>query len=79
MKVLVRLYGTLPGYYSGTYPASGLEIEIGEDSSVADLVERIGVPQKRVALVSVNGVLVKGHDLIPNGATVKFFQALSGG
>ncbi len=79
MKALVRLYGTLPDYYSGTYPESGLEVEISDNTTVADLVELIGLARERVALVSINGLLGKAHDLVPDRANVKFFQPLSGG
>jgi len=79
MKALVKLYGTLPCYCSGIYPISGLEVEISDNTTVADLVDLVGLTRERVALVSINGLLCKAHNLVPDGADVKFFQPLSGG
>lgn len=79
MKACVRLFGTLPDYYPGIYPESGLEVEIREGISVAELVEHVHMSQERVAIVSINGTLAKAHDIIPDRADVKFFQPLNGG
>ncbi len=79
MKALVKLYGTLPDHYPGTYPESGLEVEIGNTTSVAELVKLVGLTPKQVALVSINDRLGKAADLIPADAHVKFFQPFSGG
>jgi sulfur carrier protein ThiS len=79
MKVHVKLQGTLPGHYHGTYPETGLELELENIVSVADLVDYLGLPREKVSLVSVNGLLAKADDLIPDGALVKLLQQLSGG
>ncbi|MFT5700455.1 MAG: sulfur carrier protein ThiS [Desulforhopalus sp.] len=79
MKVHVKLQGTLPDHYLGPYPDSGLELEFEGNISVADLIDSLGLPRKKVSLVSVNGLLVKADDLIPDGAVVKLLQPLSGG
>lgn len=79
MKIHLKLYGTLPGYYPGTYPDAGLDIEISENTSVADLVEFVNIPREHVAIVAINGMLAKGDNVLPDGAEVKFFQPLNGG
>jgi sulfur carrier protein ThiS len=79
MHVRVRFFGTLPQYYPGNYPHSGLDVEIWEDISVAELVDLVQLPQEHVAIVSINGRLAKANDAIPDNAEVKFFQSLSGG
>lgn len=79
MKLHVKLHGTLPDHYQGTYPDLGLELELEGAVSVADLVDYLGLSKKRVSLVSVNGLLAKADDLIPDGAVVKLLQQLSGG
>ncbi len=79
MKVHVKLHGTLPDHYQGTYPDSGLEFEFEGTVSVADLVDHLGLSRKKVSLVSVNGLLAKADDQIPDGALVKLLQKLSGG
>jgi hypothetical protein len=79
MHVRVKLFGTLPQYYPGDYPDSGLEIEIWQDISVGELVELVHLSQAHVAIVSINSRLAKAGDVVPDCAEVKFFQALSGG
>lgn len=79
MWVCVKLFGTLPEYYPTSYPDAGLNIEISAKCSVAELVEYIQLPQKQIAIVSINGMLAKGTDLVPDGAEVKLFQPLNGG
>ena len=79
MKARVRLFGTLPNYYPGTYPDEGLMVDITENTSVADLVALVHMAQERVAIVAINGMLSKSHDRVPDGAEVKFFQPLNGG
>jgi len=79
MKVCVKLFGTLPKYYPGSYPDSGLMVEIFENTSVAELLQFIGLPQEKVAIVAIDGMLAKGEDVVPDGAEVKFFQSFTGG
>lgn len=79
MQVSVRLFGTLSNYYKGDYPPSGLKVDCSRGISVEGLVERLQLPQERIAIVSINGVLSKAKDTVPAGAEVKIFQALHGG
>ena len=79
MHVCLKLYGTLPLHYPGEYPDSGLDVEIWQDISVAELVELVQLSKEHVAIISINGMLAKANDVVPNCAEVKFFQALSGG
>jgi len=79
MKVCVKLFGTLPEYYPGTYPSEGLDVKIFDNISVAELVEYVKIPRKHIAIVAINGMLAKSDDVVPDGAVVKFFQSLSGG
>lgn len=79
MKVHVKLQGTLPNHYQGTYPQSGLLIDLDAPVTIGQLVDHLGLPRKRVSLVSVNGLLGKSDDLIPDGAKIKLLQQLSGG
>lgn len=79
MKACVRLFGTLPEYYPGTYPEKGIVVEACENISVAELVKLMHMSEKQVAIVAINGMLAKSHDVVPDGAEVKFFQHLNGG
>lgn len=79
MKAYVKLLGTLPKYYPGDYPECGLEVEIWQRITVTELVELVQISKERIAIVSINGLLAKAGDEIPDGAQVKLIQTLSGG
>ena len=79
MNVLVKLLGTLPSCYQGTYTPAGLNIEVPDEATVADLVAATGMPRERVAIVTINGLLAKADDRVPKGAVVKFMQPVTGG
>lgn len=79
MRVFVKLYGTLPNFYGGDYPPSGLDVNSRQGISVAELVQLVQLPRDQVAIVTINGRLAKAGDIVPESAEVKFFQPLNGG
>jgi sulfur carrier protein ThiS len=78
MHVHVKLFRTLPQYYPGHSPQSGLDVEISEDICVAELLDLVQVTQEQVAIVSINGRLANANNTIPDNAEVRLFQPLSG-
>jgi hypothetical protein len=79
MNVRVKLMGTLPTHYSGSYTASGIDVELPHGACVADLVEKMGISKSRVGLATINGRLAHAQNTIPAGAAVKFFHKIAGG
>ncbi len=79
MKARIKLLGTLPSHYSGSYSASGIEVNLPDNATVATVVETIGIPKERLGIVTINGRLAKAFDSIPEDAEVKFFQTIAGG
>lgn len=79
MRVRLKLLGTLPSCYRGNYTPAGLDMELPAGATVADLLARSGIPQERVAIVTVNGLLAKATDRLPARAVVKFIQPAVGG
>lgn len=79
MKARVKLMGTLPSYYSGTYPATGIEAKLPENTTVGALAATLRIPKKRLGIVTINGRLSREADSIPDGAEIKFFQKIAGG
>ena len=79
MNVRVKLLGTLPSYYQGPCPPEGIGIEIPAGATVADLVDATGIGRERVAIVTINGILAKADDLVPENAVIKFMQPVTGG
>jgi sulfur carrier protein ThiS len=79
MNIRVKLLGTLSTCYQGSYTPSGLDLEVPASLTVADLVARIGIPKEQVAIVSINGILAKADDQVPENAIVKLIQPITGG
>lgn len=79
MNVRVKLMGTLPTHYPGSYSASGIDVELPDGACIADLVEVMGIPRSRVGLATIDGMLAHAKDTIPPGAAVKFFHKIAGG
>ena len=79
MRVRIKLLGTLPSHFPGRYPASGIEADLPAGATVADVVALVGIPSARLGIVTVDGMLAKAADPIPQNATVKLFQKIAGG
>jgi len=79
MRVRVKLLGTLPSYYAGPYPEAGLDLDIPTGSTIDELVAAVGIPQERVAIVTVNNMLARTGDVIPANGLVKMMHAIAGG
>lgn len=79
MKAHIKLMGTLPSYFTGSYPASGIQVDLPDNASVAALVEILSLPKGHIGIVTINGKLVRADDSIPADAEVKFFQKIAGG
>jgi len=79
VKARIKLLGTLPSHYSGSYSASGIEVNLPDNATVATVVETIGIPKERLGIVTINGRLARAFDSIPEDAEVKFFQTIAGG
>ena len=79
MIVRVKFLGTLSALYQGKYPSAGVDIELQVGGTVADLVDTTGIDRKKVAIVTINGLLAKADDVVPENAVVKFMQSVTGG
>jgi sulfur carrier protein ThiS len=79
MQVRVKLLGTLPSLYLSEYPEAGLQLELPDSTTVAELVAVLGMPPARVAIVTINGVLARAGDRIPENGLVKLMHGLVGG
>ncbi len=79
MKARIKLLGTLPSYFAGSYSAAGIEVILPDNATVAAVVKIIGIPKERLGFVSINGRLARALNSIPEDAKVKFFQTIAGG
>ena len=79
IHLTVKVYGTLGKHIPAYDPQTGHDVHLASPSTVADLIARLGIPPKRVGLVSVNGRLARQHDHLPDRALVKVFHPIFGG
>ncbi|MBW2438969.1 MAG: MoaD/ThiS family protein [Deltaproteobacteria bacterium] len=79
MKIQVILFGTLRNGFPDHDPVHGLEVELADGSSVADLVDHLEIPRTRLGVVSVGGVLVKADTRLKDRDRVRVFQPIAGG
>ena len=79
MQVRVKLYGTLGKWVPGYDHQQGLALEVAEGASVADLMARIGVPWKKIGMVSLDGRLANKEAVLQPDMLVKVFHPIFGG
>jgi len=58
MKIAFKLFATLTDYLPPNRKGNVLSLDVDEGTTVQDLIDRFGVPEKLAHLVLVNGVFV---------------------
>ncbi len=79
VQLTVKLFGTLDRWVPGYNPETGCDIRMGERSTVADLIDHLGIPAQSVGIVSINGCVARKTALLPDRALVKVFHPIFGG
>ena len=79
MQVQVKLYGTLGKQVPGYDHRQGLAVEVAEGATVADLMSRLGIPLKKIGMVSLNGCLAGREASLQANMLVKVFHPIFGG
>ncbi len=79
LQLTVKLYGTLDRWIPGYNHETGCVVHMAVPSTVADLIDHLGIPARSVGIVSVNGRAAKKADLLPDLALVKVFHPIFGG
>jgi len=79
VQLNIKLYGTLDKWVPGYNPETGCAVHLAAQSTVADLIDHLGIPPRSVGLVSVNGRAAKKTDVLPKSGMVKVFHPIFGG
>jgi molybdopterin converting factor small subunit len=88
MKVTVKLFANLARSASGAilaqYPqgiptAHPLEVELPQESTLADLVDYLGLPTEQVKITFVNGRAQELHHRLEPGDEIGIFPPIGGG
>ena len=84
MRIQVRLFASLRDRFASGARGQG-DIELEDGASLADLIERLEIPDPQVQMVLVDGQQVPrtacGRDerILQDGQTVSIFPPVSGG
>ena len=79
MLVVVKLFATLARYYNGSIPGVPFTLEIPENITISDLVEKLNLPRDEVKLFFVNGRLQPVSYQLKNNDEVGIFPPIGGG
>ncbi|WP_374287916.1 MoaD/ThiS family protein [Desulfovibrio desulfuricans] len=79
MKLTVKLSTTLRDCVPDYVPETGLQVEMPEGSTVAQLAQRLGLPPQDIKIVMVNGRQHKVDDPMRDGDRIAYFPAVGGG
>ena len=79
MPLQVRLFATLRRFIPGYDPHQGLALEISPGTSVARIIQNLGLPPEDVTLILVNGVHQQPDYQLQGNERVAFFPPVGGG
>ncbi|WP_372679762.1 MoaD/ThiS family protein [Desulfosarcina sp.] len=79
IQLTVKVYGTLDRWIPGYNPETGCVVHVAVPSTVADLIDHLGIPPRSVGIVSINGRAAQKADLLPDRALIKVFHPIFGG
>ncbi|MBN1833274.1 MAG: MoaD/ThiS family protein [Deltaproteobacteria bacterium] len=79
MKVRIRLFGVLGKKLPEFSAPEGIEIELPDGSSAADLLEYMKVSADWGVAVAMDSRILKYDDLMRDGAEIRLLQMVHGG
>ena len=88
MKVYAKIFATLVSmvpdrvrerYPQGIHAGALLDIELPKESTLADLVDHLGLPRKKVRVVFVNGRAQQLDYILTPGDEIGIFPPIGGG
>jgi sulfur carrier protein ThiS len=79
MKLKVKLFSILQEYAPDYDPDLGLDVELGSDARVSDLILALSIPPDKAPVVTCDGRVMKADDILNDGCVVHMFQPVAGG
>jgi sulfur-carrier protein len=79
VAVQLFLAATLSRHVTGYNANTGQHLEVEPGSTVLDLARQLGVPDKEVKLIMVNGVAARWDTILQGGERVALFPPVGGG
>ena len=79
MRVRARLFATLRAYLPEAAADHALEVDLPEGATMADLLDRLGLPEQEVKVTFVNGRIRSGDWILQPDDEVGVFPPIGGG
>lgn len=83
MKITLKLFATLGEYLPADVQGNELEVEVGKDTTVNDVIGRFNVPESMVHLVLLNGIYVDAEErsklVMQTGDSLAIWPPVAGG
>jgi molybdopterin converting factor small subunit len=80
MRIELRLYASLTRFMPDQKGGSASSvIEIGEGTTISDLLEALKVPPNAVKLIFLNGIHAQGDQVLNDGDRLGIFPPVAGG
>jgi len=79
IKVEVKLFATLRRQFPDLRVGEAMSVTLPEEATVAQLVNKLGLPEKQVKVIFVNGTVRKQGHSLTDGDEVGIFPPVGGG
>ena len=79
ITVQVRLFATLRRQYPDLDVGEAMSVDLPKEATVGQLVEKLGLPEKQVKVIFVNGTIRKESYHLSDGDEVGIFPPVGGG
>jgi molybdopterin synthase sulfur carrier subunit len=80
MKVEINLFASLARYMPDKTGSPGdLVLEVGEGTTIIDILTRMEVPLDKVKILFLNGIHATGDEALKEGDRVGVFPPVAGG
>jgi len=78
-KVEIRLFASLRQYHPNTGDGDAFTLDLGDKTSLGDLVDKLKIPRPEIGVLMVNGKWQKENYLLQDEDRVGIFPLIGGG
>ena len=79
MRIVVKLFGSLPERVSGYDRVNGLPLDVPEGSTVRDVIAGLGLSDADWGVATCGGRILDGDSMLSAGAVFSVLQSAHGG
>ncbi len=83
MRITLKLFATLGDHLPAGAHENAVEIELPDDATPNDVIDRYGVPRKMAHLVLINGIYLapdhRDEERLTNGDVLAIWPPVAGG